>query len=93
MRLKASKFGGLHTDQGLSYVPTVKLLRLNESGKATWSCCLIRRTNTSFTDQDVGSRVIMCYPGHPRNTYVGAEADDWQILKDINGRTEEKVIR
>ena len=37
--------------------------------------------NTSFKDQNFGSRVFRFHPEHPRTTYVGAEADDWPTLR------------
>ena len=50
--------------------------------------------DTSFTDQDVGSRVIMRYSEHPRSIYVGAEADDWQTFKITKyGRTGGKQFQ
>ena len=78
--------------QGLSYSPIVKLLWLSESDKVAYSDCLVRRTDTSFTDQDVGSSVVMCHPEHLRIICVGVEADGCNLLGYThvykNGRQE-----
>ena len=70
-----------HTYQGLCHRPTIKLLWLSESVNALQSGCLVRRIDTSFMDQDVGSREIRCFFEHPCTSYKGAQADDWKLFR------------
>ena len=48
--------------------------------------------NTSLEGPKIRIKSAQVYPEHPSTSYMGAEADDCQLLGFINGRTEGNIL-